>query len=61
MNSIFKTEESISRENLKNGDLKPESIKVLDKRDFASISEEDEFYEPAVELLDLIFTSIITE
>ncbi|MCR4436137.1 MAG: hypothetical protein QHH06_10190 [Clostridiales bacterium] len=55
---IFETEESISRAKLLKRDYKPDNVKVIGQKVFSSIKEEDEFYEPAIELLDSIYFQI---
>ncbi len=53
--------EIISRDKLNKSDLKSEETKILDTIGLKSLEDEDEFYRPAIELLDSIYSSIIDQ
>ncbi|WP_422448098.1 hypothetical protein [Thermoanaerobacterium sp. DL9XJH110] len=57
-NVIIKTEECISKVKLLKREYMPDVVKIIEQKAFMSTEEEDEFYRPAIELLDFIYSQI---
>lgn len=56
--AITITEELISRAKLLKREYMPDAVNIMEQKTFTGSEEEDEFYKPAIELLDFIYRQI---